>query len=322
MLRFISISLAACFLLGCGTPSFLITPVVNRNDLVEQTVQDGKGWRPKKILIIPVEGMIANTRGGALLGAGENPVSLISQQLDQAKTDANVVAVVLRVNSPGGTVTASDTLFQMVSRFRKATGKPVVASAQEMAASGGYYVACAADCIVAQPTSVTGSVGVVFTSLDLQDSLGKLGVRTDVIKSGQLKDMGSPLKHMTAEERAVIQTMIDQYFQQFQQIVRERRALDDEGLAAFSDGRVLSGQQALKLRLVDSLGTLEDAVNIAKRLANQPNAKTVLYTRPYGYGGSIYATNQIPAPQANTTQLTLPGFSESLPPGFYYLWRP
>lgn len=310
---------------GCGVPSFLVTPVSSHRGLDDETLQEGKGFSPSKIVIIPVEGMLVNAREGGLLGAQENPVSLIAQQLKRAEEDSSVAAVVLRINSPGGTVTASDTLYQLVQDFRTKTHKPVIASTLEMAASGGFYVACASDKIVAQPTSVVGSIGVIFTTFDVEGTLGKIGARTYTIKSAEMKDMGSPFKALTNKERAVLQAMIDEYFHRFEGVVASNRKLDAAGLAKVNDGRIFTGQQAYALGLVDQLGGLQDAIELAKKQANVPNAKVVLYIRPYGYGGSIYATNQVPAPESQaaktTTQLQLPGFHEALPPGFYYIWQ-
>src|SRR5207302_1142086 len=141
-------------LLGCGAPSFLITPIAHTNRLDEEEVKAGSGWSPAKVAIVEVEGMLVNARSGGFLQPTENSVSLFQQQMDRAAENESVKAVVLRVNSPGGTVTASDTMYQVLQRFKQKTHKPVVASTQEVAASGAYYVSCAADKIVVQPTSL------------------------------------------------------------------------------------------------------------------------------------------------------------------------
>ncbi len=322
-MRLFLLLLLPFLLLGCGVPSFLVTPVANSNRLEETTVQDGKGLFPPKIAIIGVEGMLANARSGGLLQPTENPLSLFTQELDAAAKDPSVVAVVLRVNSPGGTVTASDNMYQQVKRFRETTGKPVIAAPQEVAASGGYYVSCAADKIVAQPTSVVGSIGVLFLTFDFQDTMAKIGLRSETIKSGPLKDMGSPFHHLTPEARQVMQNMVDGYFTRFVEVVAKNRPIKDEQtLKLVTDGRVFSGQQAVALGLADQTGLLTDAIDLAKTLAKAPNAKTILYRRPYGYGGSIYAANLAPQPQSNVMELNLPGSRELLPTGFYYLWQP
>src|SRR4051794_13288212 len=205
----------ALLVTGCGAPSFLVTPVANSNRLEEQTLKAGKGGSGPKGALIEVEGMLANAQSGGLLQATENPVSRFSQQMDRAAADEQVKAVVLRVNSPGGTVTGSDTMYGIVKRFRERTHKPVVASTQEVAASGAYYVSLASDKIYAQPTSVVGSIGVIFNTVDFEGTLAKLGVTSNAVKSGTLKDMGSPFKSLSKDERAVMQDMVDEYFARF-----------------------------------------------------------------------------------------------------------
>jgi protease-4 len=153
--------------------------------------------------------------------------------------------------------------------------------------------------------------------------MDRIGVRSYTIKSGQLKDMGSLFKPMTPAERQVIQDLIDQYFARFRTIVQMHRRLSEEQTTAVTDGRVFSGEQAMALKLVDQLGTLEDALDLARAKADACSAKAVLYIRPYGHGGSIYAQNQLPAPEARgNTTLRIPGLQEMMPPGFYYMWEP
>lgn len=308
---------------GCGAPSLLITPVANTNRLVEMEVQPGRGWFPKKVAVIEVEGMLTNARAGGLLQPGENKVSLFKQQLDQAASDDAVRAVVLRINSPGGTVTASDTMYQLVRRFKERTGKPVIASTQEVAASGGYYVACAADKIVAHPTSVVGSIGVIYNSFDLSGTMNKLGVRNEAIKSGRFKDLASPLRQLRSDEREVLQAIIDEHYARFTEVVTTNRPIDEpERLVLVTDGRVFTGDRALELGLVDATGLLEDAIDLGRQLADVPGAKVVLYKRPFGYGGSIYASAAAPQPQANVVQFNLADVQSIRPGGFYYLWEP
>src|SRR5436309_3328535 len=200
------LALLACLVLlsGCGIPSFLVTPVENTNKLDEVAFESG-GFSGGKIALISVEGMLANAKSGGLLQPTENPLSLFTQQLQRAEKDPNVKAVVLRVNCPGGTVSSSDAMLELITRFKDKTHKPVVASFQEVAASGGYYVACGADRIVAQPTSIVGSIGVVFYTFNISGTLSKIGASAEALKSGPLKDMGSPLKPLTAPERVVMQ---------------------------------------------------------------------------------------------------------------------
>jgi protease-4 len=277
--------------------------------------------------------MLANVRTGGFLQPTENTLSLFTQQLDKAASDPSVKAVVLRVNSPGGTVSASDAMYELVKRFKARTGKPVVASAQEVAASGAYYVSCACDKIVAQPTSIVGSIGVVFETMQFEGTLQKLGITSEAIKSGSLKDMGSPFRAIKPEEKIVMQGMVEEYFTRFVGIVSGNRPVTEQPVADLSryeestyrgtySGRVFSGERARELGLVDETGLLEDAVKLAKSMAHVPGAAVVMYTRPYGYGGSIYASTSLALPRADVMKLELPGVNEFLPAGFYYLWMP
>ena len=177
------LTLCCCLLLlaaGCGNPSFLITPVSNTYELQKVTVAPGS--KSDKVAIVEVEGTLLDERTGGLFQAGENPLSLFAQELDAVAADDSVKAVVLRVNSPGGSVTTSDTMYDLIVKFRAKTHKPVVAAAMEVDASGAYYVSCAADRIVVSPTSIVGSIGVIFESFNFETTLDKLGVEMNAIK--------------------------------------------------------------------------------------------------------------------------------------------
>lgn len=331
MKHFIPLALIALITVsagGCGSPSFLVTPVQGDMRLQEITLSEGKGWSPGKVAVIQVDGMLMNARAGGLLREGENSLSLFTEQLNNAAADPDVKAIVLRINSPGGTVTTSDTMYQQILRFREKTGKPVIADFQEVAASGAYYLACAADKIVAHPTSVVGSIGVVFSTYDFTGAMDKIGMSVETIKSGELKDMGSWFSELSAEERQVMQSMVDEYYARFLEVVKTRRpqfaSADEATVRRVTDGRVFSGQEAMELGLVDGVGLLQDAIHLAKEKSNSPKAAVVMYTRPYGYRGSIYAHAQTSDPQASTLKLEIPGVNDRpmMNSGFYYLWQP
>lgn len=318
------ISAGLC-LAGCGLPSFVVTPVQTTSRLQESTVREGQGLANKKVLIVEVEGFLANLRQGALLEPAENPLALFTEQLDKAEDDPRIEAVVLRINSPGGTVTASDTMYDRVLKFRQRTHKPVIASTQDLAASGGYYVACSADRIVSQPTGIVGSVGVIFMTLNVEGTMSKIGLRSEAIKSGLHKDMGSPFRTLTGDERKLFQDMIDQYYARFRGVVQaQRRITDPARMATIGDGRVMTAQQGLELGLVDQLGSLDDAIALAQTLSGdtEHKADVVMYKRPYGYAGSIYAATPQGSAQPQTLRLELPGAQQMMPTGFYYLWQP
>ncbi len=247
MLALLTISLPH----GCGFPSLLITPVSNPAELEETTVRKSdKSFAKDKIAIVEVEGTLINARTGGFLQPQENKVSLFVQELETIEKDTDVKAVVLRINSPGGTVTASDTMYQQLINFKKKTHKPVIASTQDLCASGAYYVACGSDVIVAHPTSVIGSVGVIFETFNLQGTMAKIGVTTDAIKSGPYKDMGSPFRAMRPEERDVMQNIVDEYYARFVGVVNAHHAFaSDEIRKTTTDGRVFSGSQAVAMGL-------------------------------------------------------------------------
>jgi protease-4 len=216
-------------------------------------------------------------------------------------------------------------MYKMVQDFRRRTHKPVIASGQEVMASGAYYIACACDEIVAQPTSIVGSIGVIFNNFNVQQGLAKLGIYAEDYKSGPMKDMASPFKETTPQEREVLQDMVDEYYQRFLEVVQGHARIPQGEFARATDGRVFSGNEALELGLVDRVGMLEDAIALAQRMGHARGAKVILYKRPFGYSGSIYAQSTTPPPQARAgatiVNLGLPESGLLLERGFYYLWK-
>ena len=190
----------------------------------------------------------------------------VVRQLKKYKSDSSIKAILLRIDSPGGGVVASQEIYEEVKKTRDA-GKPVVVSMGSLAASGGYYIACGASRLVANPGTLTGSIGVISEFWEIQGALGKLGIDRETIKSGKLKDAGSPTKVMTDAERKYFQDLIDDVHRQFVSVVETERHLDHDNVLALADGRAFTGEQAVGLGLVDTIGTYEDAVAIAANLA-------------------------------------------------------
>jgi protease-4 len=308
---------------GCFN-SLLLTPV-NTNEPVEETVvsEPDSILCRHKIAVIDVDGLLMNGKKSGMLGDGENPVSLFRERLDKAATDRHVKAVVLRINTPGGAVTASDIMYQDVLAFRRDTNKPVVACMMDVAASGGYYLAMACDQIYAHPTTVTGSIGVIMSMYNAAGLTKLIGVTSEDIKSGPNKDIGNPLRPMTTEERAILQGMVDKFYDQFVQVVAKGRHLPEERVRTLADGRIYTGVEAQKLGLVDQVGYLEDALTTARALAGVRDAAVVTYDRgTSGYRGSIYAA--MPCfPSEINVKLEVPGLSGGVGgAGFMYLWQP
>ncbi len=224
---------------------FLLFGVISR---LEDAPFGGGG----KVAVLPVTGLIA-----------ESDATI--DQLKKFAKDDSVKAIVLRINSPGGGVGPSQEIYEEV---RKLKGKkPVVSSMGAVAASGGYYIACGAQKIYANPGTITGSIGVIMQFVNVKDLIDKIGVKGVVVKSGELKDAGSPFRDMTPEERLYLQSVIDNVHGQFVHAVAEGRKLDVEAVRKIADGRVFSGEQAKALGLVDVLGNQEDAVAEAARMA-------------------------------------------------------
>ncbi len=316
----------ALLAIGCGPTSFLITPVSARQPLQEEVVIRESPWAVRKVALIDVDGMLQNARPTSVLGPrGENPVSLLAEKLDRAASDPQVKAVVLRINSPGGGVTATDLMYTQLREFRERTGKPVVAVMLDVAASGGYYLACAADRIYAHPTTVTGSIGVIMIAPEVSGTMEKIGVQVNVIKSGELKDMGSLFRRMGDKERAVFQSLIDGMYARFLDVVATRRPnLSPEQVRELADGRVFLGSQARELGLVDEVGTLREALTGAKTAAGLAQAKVrvVRYVRPLDYRPNIYAQDGSPPAQVNLVNVQLPDWLSNPTPQLLYLWAP
>ncbi|MEM9419551.1 MAG: signal peptide peptidase SppA [Planctomycetota bacterium] len=323
-------ALLALSLVGCGPMTFVVGVTPGDQKLESTVVQAADGWTRDRVAVIDVSGMIMNAQTPGLLSPGENPVSTFREKLDTAATDGRVKAVILRLNTPGGAVTASDAMYRDVLRFKEQTGKPVVVMMMDVAASGGYYLACAGDEIVAYPTTVTGSIGVIIQTVSLQPALSRIGISTEALTSGPNKDAGSPFGEMTDEHRAVLQGIVDEFYARFTEVVRASRPeIPADRFAEVTDGRVVSGDRALEVGLVDRLGDLDDAFGRAKALAGVSDANLVVYHRSLEYVGSPYASTPGGMPQAggsqiNLLQLNLDGTLGGMasPSGFYYLWRP
>jgi protease-4 len=215
-----------------------------------------------KIGVVTVEGVI-------------NDSLEIAEQLDEFGKDDSIVAVVLRVDSPGGGVAASQEIYDAVIELRKT--KKVVASMGSIAASGGLLVACSADKIVANPGTITGSISAIMQFANFEEVLKKIGVKSAVVKSGQYKDIGSPFREMTPEERVIIQDLIDDIYNQFIDVIVKERNLPREKVKEIADGRVFSGRKAKELGLVDSLGDMSAAAKLAGKLAGKEGKYDLVY---------------------------------------------
>ncbi|UCG13716.1 MAG: signal peptide peptidase SppA [Deltaproteobacteria bacterium] len=305
---------------GCA---FVNISLYRRAQPLEEKVIEGEG--PGKVLLMDISGVLRYEEKERL-GSFKEPINIVArikEELDKAAKDSEVKAVVLRINSPGGTVSASDLLHHELEQFKRQRKVKMVACFLGLATSGGYYVATAADHIVAQPTSLTGSIGTIAFKFNVQGLMDKVGVEEETIKSGDKKDIWSPFRPATTEERKILQELIEDYQLEFLKVVRAgRRELTEDDLAILSDGRVFTGTQALKLNLVDELGYLSDAVEWARKAAGVPQAKVVAYHRPGTYVDNIYSLSQgeVWGWMERIQQGAV--LADGPTPQFMYLWTP
>jgi len=276
----------------------------------------------EKILLVDVSGMITAGGDGGLLSREKDSTAMVYAQLSRASKDRAVRGVILRLDTPGGEVTASDVIHHEILRYKRKTGVPVTALMMSLAASGGYYIACAADWIVAHPTTLTGSIGVVALFPETAVLLDKLGLRVNVIKSGGLKDAGSFFRKMTDEERILFQSLIEGDYRIFLDVVAAGRAgrLTPEEILGLADGRVFSGRQALEHKLVDAVGYFDTALETTLEMARLPSAKVVTYTYYPKIKTNIYAVASAGESLMGSMDWTR-GLS-GLRSGRYYLWLP
>ncbi len=239
----------------------------------------GKGERGK-IVVIALRGVISSSLPGSI---GDSMVDDLRYALEQAREDENVRAVVLEIDSPGGEVTASDVIYNAVVKTR--AKKPVVVYMDSLAASGGYYVACGGKFLMANETTITGSIGVIIQTLNYEQLFNKVGLASVVFKSGKFKDMLNGARPITPEEREYVQGFVMSTYEKFLGIVAKERNLPaDELRNTIADGRILSGDAALQSRLIDGLGQIEDAYKKAKELSGAHEATVVKYAPPYSFG--------------------------------------
>lgn len=220
-----------------------------------------------KVGIVSIEGFIGDSND-------------VVEQLSQFGKDDTIKAVVVRINSPGGGVAPSQEVYEAVVQLKKK--KKVVASMGSVAASGGYMIACATDKIVANPGTITGSISAIMTFANAEELLKKIGLKTSVVKSGKFKDIGSPAREMTAEERSLIQELVDDIYDQFLDTVSQNRRISKEDLKNIADGRVFSGRQAKKIGLIDDIGDMTYAVDLAGKLSGIEGKPDVVYSKKKG----------------------------------------
>ncbi|HOW51926.1 MAG TPA: signal peptide peptidase SppA [bacterium] len=288
-------------------------------DPLQEMTLEGEG--KAKIALIRVQGMITDQPDEGFLRSMPSVVQETVAQLALAEADPAVKGVLLVVDTPGGTVTASDILYHEIVRFKERSGKKVVVSMVNMATSGGYFISLPADKIVAHPSTITGSVGVIFMRPKLHGLMDKIGVSVEVDKSGSAKDIGSPFNPSTPEEKAFFQNIVDEMAADFYAKVQTHRKLTDEAMKEVKTAAVFLPAKAKALGLIDDIGYLDQATALARKVAGAgDNARVVVYRREY-YANDSYYNNNVSREGMALPQLinvSIAGRS-SLPAGFYYL---
>ncbi len=288
----------------------------------EEKTLSGEG--PNKILLVDISGAIGNHSQRSLTGF---PLSLgmvetVREILKQAEGDDAIKALLIRINSPGGTVTSSDIIYHELKKFKERKKIKVYVAVVDLAASGGYYVAQAGDYIFAHPTSLIGSIGVIALKLNLQELMGKVGVDWEVIKSADKKDFLSPFRPLSDEERKLFQGTIDQFHDRFVNIISINRPdLDSESVRSLADGRVFTADQAFKAKLIDGVGYLDDLTEKMKSDLNDSSLEIITYQRPGEYKTNLYSSLQ----KMETYKLVDLNFGMDLSdisPKFLYMWMP
>ena len=310
----------AIYLSGCA---FITMPLFPSTQALQERVIEGEG--KDKILLLDISGVISEKkRSGLSLQQETTMIENIKEALNKAERDVAIKGLILRINSPGGTITGSDILYHELIQFKKRKEIRIIACLMDIGASGGYYVANAADEIIAHPTTITGSIGVIALKFNVKGLLELVGIEEETIKSGKMKDLWSPFRPSTEKERKIMQVIIDKFHSRFVDVIKEgRKDLTRKEIEALADGRIYSADQALDAKLIDRTGYMDDAFDSMKKSLGITEATIIAYERPGTYRGTIYSGSVPPVPRilnfiaANDNGLLSP-------PGvqFMYLWMP
>lgn len=307
---------------GCIKPKITLFPD-GSEPLKEYVLQ---GSEQGKILIVPITGFISDSQKEFSLRHRPGTVQEVVSQLRKAEKDKDIKAIILKIDSRGGTVTASDMLYHEILQFKQRSRVGVVAIMMDVAASGGYYVALPADCIIAHPTTITGSIGVLFLRPNVSGLMDKIGLTVEADKSGRNKDMGSPFRKPTAEEEQILQKLTEDLGRRFLSLVIAHRKLSDEARIDVSTARIYLAEDALRLGLIDRIAYLDDAVRSAMQTAGlSGDPKVVVYRRSEYHDDNLYNASISHSAEIPDVRLIDMGLSEAIPPllnGFYYLWLP
>lgn len=278
-----------------------------------------QGEGSDKIAVIPVEGTISAADSSVTEQLPTTTPDGLRDALRQAEDDESVVAVVLEINSPGGGATASDQMYRQILDFKESSEKPVVAYFGGVAASGGYYIATAADEIVSERTALTGSLGVILPLLNFSEAADEFGVDQNAITSGEFKNMGSRFEELSKQEREIFQSYVDAGYDQFVGVIMEGRDLPEQRVREIADGRIYSATQAKELDLIDTLGGLEKAINSSRQNADAKEIQAVRYVQPESFSDVLLGRF---SSQESTPEKILEETGLNLERKLYYLYTP
>lgn len=324
--------------LGCGIPLVLISIAASGCVFVSTKGLLSRGPRPfeetllfgqgkEKILFMEIQGLISERESSKPFSFEVEPsmTASVKEQLDKAAGDDRVRAVLVMINSPGGTVTASDIIYNEIRQFKEEKKVKVVALLNGTATSGAYYVAQAADRIIAYPTTVTGSIGVILLNINLYGLMEKIGVSDETVKSGLFKDLGSPFRKPGKGEKEILQGVVDELYGRFVKVVAEnRRGQNLSDSPEWMDGRIFTARQALAEGLIDQIGYVADALDWVQKAAALSEARVVRYQRTGSYLPTVYSygTDREFHAEFNLIKVDLEGLLSSFGPTFMYLWMP
>ncbi len=309
-------------LAGCGGINISLAPTPKP---LEEKLLEGKG-KPK-ILLIDLDGVISfkDETDSLKLRTIPSKVAFFREALGKAQADSDIAGAIVRINSPGGTVAASDTIYHEIMNFKRKKRIPVDAYIMELAASGGYYVASASDRIIASPTAIMGSIGVIAMKLNIEGLLSKIGVSDETYKSGEKKDFWSPFRPSTTEERKMLQDIIDRLYSRFVEVVytSRQKLLTEQEVKALADGRIFTAGQALEAKLIDNVAYLDETIDSMKKALNIEQARVVTYARPGTFKSNIYSEMPRQGPQViNLISINADDLSLFSGVQFMYLWHP
>ncbi|EKO31975.1 signal peptide peptidase SppA [Leptospira santarosai] len=283
------------------------------------------GKNEDKILIIPIDGVISDEGEKTFFGGQEDSILAgVKKQLELAESDPEIKAVILKINSPGGSVTASDILYKEILQFKTKKKIPVVSLFMDTAASGAYYISMATDLVIAHPTSVTGSIGVILSGINVKEGLDKLGVKDQSIRSGGNKTIGSPLEDLSPEQRKLLQSIVDDLFEKFFEVVKNGRpGKNPVELRKIADGRIFTASQALQHGLIDRIGYFDNAVQETmalpnyKKTAGNNSPRIIYYSQSTEKKANFYQV-QSPELRPDSTISKILGTGRQV--RFLYIW--